>query len=137
MSYDIKIAKYYIAEVEGHAGEGAKLFFLVASFGISLLAYKAITLDTMRTAFALFPNNEIKMTEGAKRVGLKIDGPRTALIIKGDDKSGALADIFEKLSKADINVRESSGIADINGSYGVILYLERDDCEKAAAILNI
>ena len=58
-------------------------------------------------------------------------------IVKGDnDESGALADIFEKLSQADIDVGESSGIADINGSYGVILYLEQEDCEKAVAVFE-
>jgi hypothetical protein len=47
-----------------------------------------------------------------------------------------LADIYEKLSQAGINVHEPSGIADIQGSYGVILYLKREDCEKAVAAIE-
>jgi len=57
-------------------------------------------------------------------------------LILGDDESGALADIYEKLSQAGICVSESSGIAGIEGSYGAILYLEPEDCEKAVAALE-
>ena len=55
----------------------------------------------------------------------------------GRHESGAWADIYEKLSQADIHVNESSGIADINESYGVILYLEREDRERALAALEM
>ena len=77
------------------------------------------------------------MIDGAKEAELELDGPYSALIIQGEDESGALADIYEKLSQAGINVNESSGIADIKGWYGVILYLEQEDCEKAAAALEM
>jgi hypothetical protein len=76
------------------------------------------------------------MSTAAKKSGLEIDGPHPALLIEGDDQSGALADIYEKLSQANITVNESSGIAGINGGYGVILYLDEEELEKAMAILD-
>jgi len=91
----------------------------------------------MRTQFTLFPDDGSKMNDGAKKAGLNLDGPHSALLIQGDDESGALADIYEKLSQADINVYESSGIANIKGSYGVILYVKQEDCEKAMAALKV
>lgn len=137
MAFDIKRVEYYNITVEDHAGEGSKLLSLFASVGVNLLAFKAVPLEPMRTQFTLFPNDDLKMTEGAKKAGLELDGPHAALLIQGDDKSGALADIYEKLSQADINVNESSGIADIKGSYGVILYVKQEDCEKAMAALRV
>jgi hypothetical protein len=77
------------------------------------------------------------MTEGAKKAGLELDGPHSALLIEGDDQSGALAGIYKKLAQAEIQINESSGIADIEGGYGVVLYLEHQDCEKAAAALEM
>ena len=136
MAFDIKRVEYYNTTVEDHAGEGYKLLSMVAGVGISLLAFKAVPFGPLRTRFSLFPNDGSKMTAGAKKAGLELDGPHAALLIQGDDESGALADIYEKLSQADINVSESSGIADINGSYGVVLYLEQEDCEKAMAALE-
>jgi hypothetical protein len=137
MALDIKRVEYYSTTVEGHAGEGSRLLSLFADVGVNLLAFKAVPLDPMHTQFTLFPNDGLKMVDGAKKAGLKLDGPHFALLIQGDDESGALADIYEKLSQAGINVRESSGIADIKGSYGVILYLEQEDCEKALAALEM
>ena len=137
MAFDIKRVEYYNITVEDHAGEGSKLLSLFASVGVSLLAFKAVPLGPMRTQFTLFPNDGLKMTDGAKKAGLELDGPHSALLIQGDDESGALADIYEKLSQADIHVYESSGIANIKGSYGVILYLKQEDCEKAIAALKV
>lgn len=137
MALDIKKNEYYNITVEGHIGEGSKLLSVFADVGVNLLAFKAVALGPMRTQFTLFPDDGLKMNGGAKKAGLNLDGPHSALLIKGDnDESGELADIYEKLSQADINVHESSGIADIKGSYGVILYLKQEDCEKAVAALE-
>jgi hypothetical protein len=58
-------------------------------------------------------------------------------LIKGDEEPGALADIYKRLSRAGIQVNEASGIADINAGYGVILYLNQEDCGKAVAALEM
>lgn len=138
MSLDIKKVEYYNITVDGHAGEGSKLLSVFAGVGVNLLAFKAVPVEHMRTRFSLFPDDGLKMTDGAKKAGLTLDGPHSALLIKGyDDESGALAGIYEKLSQADINVYESSGIANIKGSYGVVLYFKQEDYEKAVAALEV
>ena len=137
MAFDIKRVEYYNITVEGNVGEGAKLLSVFAGVGVNLLAFKAVALKTMLTQFTLFPDDGLKMIDGAKKAGLILDGPYSALFIKGEnDESGALADIYEKLSQADIKVTESSGIADIKGSYGVTLCLMQEDCEKAVVALE-
>ena len=77
-----------------------------------------------------------QMTAGAIKAGLKLDGPYPAVIVTGDEKPGALAEIYRKLSQAGIQVEESSGIAHINEGYGVVLYLKQEDCDKAVAALG-
>lgn len=136
MAFNIKRVEYFNITVEGHAGEGSKLLSVFADVGVNLLAFKAVPLEPMRTQFTLFPDDGLKMNDGAKKAGLNLDGPHSALLIQGDDESGALADIYEKLSQANINVYESSGLANIKGSYGVILYIKQEDCEKAMAALK-
>jgi hypothetical protein len=137
MAFELKRVEYFNITVDGHAGEGSKLLSTFAGVGISLLAFKAVPVEPDRTRFTLFPNDSSKMIHGAKKAGLEMDGPYSALIVQGNDESGALADIFEKLAQAGINVNESSGIADIKGWYGVVLYLEQEDCVKAATALEI
>lgn len=137
MALDINKAEYYDITVESNAVEGFKLLSLFADAGVNLLAFKAVPVGSKRTRFSLFPDESLKMTDGAKRAGLDLDGPHTALIVKGyDDQSGECAKVHEKLSQAGIDVYESSGIANIEGSYGIILYLSQEDCERAVAVLE-
>jgi len=138
MGLEIKKVEYYNITVDGNAGEGYKLLSVFAGVGINLLAFKAVPVEPMRTRFSLFPDDSSKMKDGAKKAGLNLDGPHSALIIKGyDDESGECANIHEKLSQAGINVYESSGIANIKESYGIVLYLKEEDCEKAMAALEL
>ena len=75
MAFDIKKVEYYNISVENHAGEGSKLLSLFAGVGVNLLAFKAVFVEPMRTRFTLFPNDGLKMTIGAKKAGLELDGP--------------------------------------------------------------
>lgn len=137
MALDLKKAEYYDITVDGHAGEGSKLLAAVAGFGVNLLAFRAVPAERVRTRFSLFPDDGAKMRAGANKAGLDMEGPYCALLLKGyDDESGALADIYGKLSQADINVYESCGIANIKRSYGVVLYLQQEDCERAMEVLR-
>jgi hypothetical protein len=78
------------------------------------------------------------MNDEAKKAGLDLDGPHTALIVRGyDDQLGECANVHEKLSQAGIDVYESSGTANIKESYGIILYLNQEDCERAMVDLKM
>ena len=136
MAFDVKRVESYAITVDGHAGEASKLLSVFAGAGVNLLAFKAVPVEPMRTRFTLFPDDRSKMENGAKKAGLNLDGPHTALLIEGDDESGALGDIYALLAQADIQVYESSGIANIKGGYGVVLYLKPEDCDKALAALT-
>jgi hypothetical protein len=136
MALDIKQVEYYNVTVDGHVGEGSKLLSVFADVGISWFAFKAVPVGIKRTQFTLFPNDGSKMTDAAKKAGLTLDGPYAALIVEGGDESGALADIYETLAQADIDVYEATGIANIKDSYGVVLYLKQEDCARAMAVLK-
>ena len=137
MAFDIKRVEYYYITVEDKVGEGFKLLSVFAGVGVNLLAFEAVPLGPMRAQFTLFPDDNLKMTEGAKKAGLTLDGPHSALLVQGDDESGALAGIYKKLSQAGIDVYASNGIAAIKGGYGVILYFKQKDYEKAVAALEV
>ena len=136
MALEIKKIEYYTITVSDHSGDGSRMLSLCADAGVDLLAFKAAPLARSGTQFTLFPRDGSKLTEGTRKAGLKLEGPRSALLIKGGEEPGALAKIYEKLAQAGIQVRESSGIADINGGYGVILYLRQEDCDRAAVALE-
>jgi hypothetical protein len=132
-----KKVEFFNTTVEGDAGEANKLLNAFAKAGVNLLAFKAVPVSPGRTRFSLFPDKPEKMIEGAKKAGLKLEGPHTAVLVKSiSDEPGECAGIFGKLSRAGIHVYEAAGIADIKEGYGVVLYLKPEDCEKAAVALR-
>ena len=137
MALDILQVEYYNITVEDQITNASKLLSTIAGAGVDFHAFKAIPVKPNRTQFTLFAKDSSKMTDGAKKSGLELDGPYFALLIKGDEKSGALADIYKKISQAGIQVDEACGIADINAGYGVILYLKQEDCGKAMTVLKM
>ena len=77
------------------------------------------------------------MLNRAKKSGIILDGPYTALLVQGDDQLGSLVAIHSKLYEADINVSASSGVADGIGGYGYVIYVRPEEFDKAAKILGI
>ena len=136
MALDILQVEYYNITVEGQIAKAAELLSTVVGAGVDFHAFKAIPVEPNRTQFTLFAKDSSKMTVGAKESGLELDGPFSAVLIKGDEKAGALAEIYSKLSHAGLQVDEACGIADINAGYGVLLYLRQEDCEKAMSVLT-
>ena len=137
MALDILQVEYYNITVEDQIANASKLLATIAGAGVDFHAFKAIPVKPNKTQFTLFAKDSSKMTDGANKSGLELDGPYSAILIKGDEKAGALADIYKKLSQAGIQVDEVCGIADINAGYGVILYLTQADCDKAMTVLKL
>ena len=137
MALDILQVEYYNITVEGQITNASKLLSAIAGAGVDFHAFKAIPVQPNRTQFTLFAKDSSKMTEGAKQSGLALEGPYSAVLIKDDEKAGALAAMYEKLSQAGIQVDEACGIADINAGYGVLLYLQQEDCAKAISVLKM
>jgi len=136
MPLDIRRVDYYSLTVEEHVAEGAAMLGTIVGAGVDFLAYKAVPVGAGRTRFTLFPIDGSKLEDGAAKAGLAVDGPHPAVLIVGDERPGALADIYGKLASAGIAVEESTGIAHINGGYGIVLYLRPEDRDRAIATLS-
>ncbi|MBN2004510.1 MAG: hypothetical protein JXA21_14235 [Anaerolineae bacterium] len=137
MAIDVIQVECYNITIENQMTSASELLSAIAGAGVDFHAFKAIPVAPDQTQFTLFAKDSPTMIDGAKKSGLKLEGPYPALLIKGDEKAGALADIYKKLSQAGIQVGEACGIADINAGYGVILYLNQEDCGKALTILKL
>lgn len=137
MASSIRKTQYFYATVQDQPGEGYKVLSHLAELGINLLAFTAVPVGPMRTQLSLFPENAHQLTEAARRVGLTLDGPYSALLVQGDDELGALAGIHEKLSRAGVNVYASNGVTDGKGSYGYVVYVRPDDIARAEAALEV
>lgn len=138
MAIEIKEVEYFNILVDNYTEKVYELLSNFANVGIGLLAFKAIPVKNKQIQVSLFPNDSLKMKNEAKKAGIDFNGPHSALIVKSNsDEPGECAGIFKKLSQANIKLSESSGIADIYNSYGVVLYLNQGDCAKAITALKV
>jgi hypothetical protein len=136
MPLNVQRVDYYNLEVDEHVAQGAAMLGTIVGAGADFLAYKAVSVRPGRTRFALFPIDGSKLLEGAIKTGLAVDGPHPAVLVVGDERPGALADIYGRLAQAGIAVEESAGIAHVNDGYGVVLYLRPADCDRAIRALG-
>jgi len=137
MALEIIPMEYYNITIEGRITDASQLLSTLADAGVDFHAFKAMPMKMNQTQFTLFAKDSSRMTAGAKEAGWMLDGPYSAVLIKGDEEAGALAEIYKQLSRAGIQVDEAAGIADINEGFGVIIYLKQEDCVKAMAVLNM
>lgn len=137
MAFNICGVEYFYATVEDQPGEGYKLLSQLAELGLNLLAFTAVPVGPMRTQLTLFPEDSLKMADAARKAGLELDGPHPALLVRGDDELGALANVHARLYKANVNVYASSGVTDGKGSYGYVIYVRPDEYERAVRALGV
>ncbi len=136
MELDVRKAEYYRITVDDRIAGAAKTLTAIADAGVDFLAYKAEPSGPGRTRFTLFAIQSSTLAAAVEKTGLKWDGPRPAVLVRGAEKPGALAMIYSLLSQAGVRVGESAGMAHINGWYGVLLYLDAEACEKAIEALG-
>lgn len=136
MNLDVRQVEYNNITVDGRVGDAHRLLSTLAGSGIDFLAFQATVIEGKRTLLTLFSDSARKMAEIARKEGFIVDGPHCAISVKGNEEVGALAAIYGRLSQANIDVDESSGIAHINGGYGVILSIKQEDCGRALAALS-
>ncbi|HSL16364.1 MAG TPA: hypothetical protein VLB51_00495 [Methylomirabilota bacterium] len=136
MSASIVCADYYHAMVKDRPGAAYELLSQLAETGVSLMAFNAIPMGSDHTQLVLFPVSPSRLAKAAEQAGISLSGPHHAIIVRGDDKLGALVEIHRKLYDANINVFASGGITADCGRFGYVLYVKEEDFERAASVLD-
>jgi len=137
MACNISRVEYFQTAIKDRPGEAYRFLSQLALLKINLLAFTAIPVGPTVTQLTIFPENPAIMKNEATRAGLILEGPHPALLVHGDDKLGALADIHLKIYEANVNVYSASGVSDGRGAFGYVIYVKSEDFERAAAALGI
>ena len=135
----IKIRRidYYNMEVEDKHGKGYWLLEHFRQKGVSLIAFTAFPIGNGKSQLNFVVDNPEVLNQAAAEVGQKLDGPKRAFLIQGDDKVGAIVECHQKLSSAGINVLAANGVSSGAGKFGYILWVNWDHYEEAAVALGV
>lgn len=137
MSFTIKRVDYYHATIKDRPGEAYNVLNRLAELNVNLYAFTGIPMGPMDTQLTIFPEDSHHMSDAAKKAGINLVGPHPAILVQGDDKLGALAEIHRKLSDAKVNVFASSGVTDGRGSFGYLLYIRPEEFDAAVQALGV
>ncbi|MGD0780321.1 MAG: hypothetical protein ABR954_06040 [Dehalococcoidales bacterium] len=133
---DVRRIEYYYTEVPDRPGAGANILNALKAARVKLTAYTGFPTTRGRAQLDFVPSNERAFLVAARKADIKLVGPKTAFLIQGDDRVGAVADILSKLGQARLNVVAMNAIAAGKRRYGAILWVKPRNVTKAAEILG-
>ncbi len=131
----IRKVSYYYTTASDKPGEGARLLEVLRKAGVNLTAVHAFP-SARKTQVDFVPSDDAAFTAAAKAAKIKLSKPKTAFLIEGEDRIGALAGVLGKLGAAKINVTASSAVCAGMGRYGAIFWVKPRDVTKASTTLG-
>src|SRR5439155_10313204 len=134
MADEIQRVQYFYTEVSDKPGEGLKVLNDLRDEGVNLSAFVAFP-KGRRAQLDFVPVDQAAFKTAAKKAKVRLIGPKTTFLVKGDERTGAVADTVTKLSGAGINITALHVITAGAGRYGAILWVKPRDVNKAAKVL--
>jgi len=132
----VKLIEYYYTTVPDRAGAGAKVLNALKEERVNLLAFTGFPCGASRAQLDFVPSNQRAFLAAARKAKIRLEGPKKAFLIQGQDRVGAIADIVNKLAKARINVTAVDAITTGRRRYGAILWVKPRNVGQAAKILD-
>ncbi|HKO30615.1 MAG TPA: hypothetical protein VJU54_05725 [Nitrospiraceae bacterium] len=132
----IRTAQYFKMQIADKPGTLAGLLAPLRDAGVNLMAVHAFPRNR-RTQVDVVPEDPTAFKNLAKVHQLKMQGPKMCLLVEGDDRPGALADVTDRLSSAKINMTAVTGLSAGQGRCAAILWVGSRDMKKAAKIFGL
>ncbi len=136
MSESISLVDYFYVEVADKPGEGARMLDHLRGAGVNLLVYSGFPRGR-RAQIDFVAADAAQLRAAAKAAKWKLVGPKKAFLIQGDDRVGAVSEVFDKLTAAKINVTAADAVCAGSGRYGMILWVKPRDVTRAAKALGV
>jgi len=136
MAETIRQVTYYKVMVPNRMGEGARLLGALHNAGINLLAFSGFPAGK-KAQFDFIPEDAPAFERAAKGAGIKAGAGKEVFLVQGEDRIGALADIFVKLAAAKVSITALDGIAAGMSRYGAIFWVQPKDVAKAVRAVRI
>ncbi len=136
MAETIRRVDYFYILTPDKPGEGARALATLREAGINLLAFTGFP-KGRGSQLDFVPADPAAFVQAAKKARWKLSPRKTAFLIEGEDRVGALAEIAARLAAAKINVTATDAICAGAGRYGAIIWVKPRDVKRAAQALGI
>jgi hypothetical protein len=130
MADTVRKVDYFTTEIPDKPGEGIRILKQLRDENVNLLAFTAFPSAQMAQV-DFVPEKSAALNDAARKLGLKLSAKKTAFLLEGDDRVGALNDTLQKLADAGINLIAMDAVA-TGGRFGAIFWVKPEDVDKAA-----
>lgn len=131
----IRKVVYFSMQVPNRPGVGLEMLKSIAKGKQNLLAFTGFP-NGARAQVDFIPAKPVDFARGAKKKGVKLGKRKTAFLVQGEDRVGALVRILEKLAKAKINMVAMNAVTAGGRRFGAIFWVKPKDIVRASRLLG-
>ena len=136
MPTTIRKVNYAYVTVASNPGEAARILEALRDANVNLLAYSGFPQGRNKAQIDVVTDDFDGFKAAAKRHKWKLSRTKRAFLARGTDELGAALPPLAKLAAANINVIAADVVAAGEGRFGMILWVEPRDYNRAAKLLE-
>jgi hypothetical protein len=136
MAVKCRFVDYYAVKLADRPGTCARALGALRSARIALEAVHAFPAGR-GSQLDLVPTRRAPFLRAARAAKLRPLRRKRALLIEGEDRTGALAGVLAKIAEAGVNLTAVTGVRAGKGRFGAILWVKAGDVRRAAKALGV
>ena len=136
MADDIRPFDYYSAVTRHDASQTAAVLRRLSESGINLLAFAEFSPNTGGAHLDLIVDDPEVLKKAAQGMGLPLSERRSGILIRGENRPGAVAEVLGRLADAHIAVAAVQSISAGAGRFGAFLRVNPADLSRAVEVAS-
>jgi ACT domain-containing protein len=131
----IRKVVYFSMQVPNRPGVGVDMLKSIAKGKQNLLAFTGFP-NGSKAQVDFVPARPAEFARGARKAGVKLGKRKTAFLVQGEDRVGALLRVLNKLAEARINMVAMDAVTAGNRRFGAIFWVKPKDVARASRLLG-
>lgn len=122
--------------VPNKVGEGAKVLAALSEAGVNMIGFWGYPVKGKKAQLDVVPADAKLFAKAVKKLGLEVGPKRTAFLVAGEDRPGAVAGLLSKLAAAGISTHAAQALCAGEGRFGALIQVGDDDVKAAKKALT-
>jgi len=131
----IRKVVYFSMQVPNRPGVGVDMLKSIAKGKQNLLAFTGFP-NRGGAQVDFVPADPAEFARGARKAGAKLSTRKTAFLVQGEDRVGALVRVLDVLAKAKINMVAMNAVTAGSGRFGAIFWVRPNNVGRVSRLLR-
>jgi hypothetical protein len=136
MADQIRQVDYFYATVGDQPGEAARILKVLRDGRVKLLGFCGFPQGAGKAQLDFIPEDPAAFLTTVRDAHIPVSEKKSAFLVQGEDRPGAIVDVVEKLAASGINATSVQAFRSGSGGYGGIVWVSPVDLRKAAEALT-